>query len=88
MSGLNLKRLLFFAAILPQFLDPTRSTAGQLLVMEVALVALSLVTGTFWAFFADCARTMLRVLSDWWWRDRVSAATMNIAGVAFEMAKR
>jgi threonine/homoserine/homoserine lactone efflux protein len=86
--GLYPKSLLFFAAILPQFLDPTRPPAGQLLVMGATLLALALVTTTLWAFFADCARIMLRAPNDWLWRDRVSAAAMIIAGVALAVAKR
>ena len=87
-SALNPKSLLFFAAILPQFLDPARPPAGQLAVMGVTLVAVALVTTTLWAFFADRARIMLRTPNAWLWRDRLSATIMIVAGVALAVAKR
>jgi threonine/homoserine/homoserine lactone efflux protein len=87
-SALNPKSLLFFAAILPQFLDPTHPPAGQLAVMGVTLVAVASVTTTLWAFFADRARIMLRTPGAWLRRDRMSATIIIVAGVALAVAKR
>jgi len=46
----NPKALLLFTAFLPQFVDPTRSVAGQLLVLGPLYIALELVAATAWAF--------------------------------------
>ncbi len=45
----NPKALLLFTAFLPQFVDPTRSVAGQLLVLGPLYIALELVAATGWA---------------------------------------
>ncbi len=87
-SALNPKSLLFFAAILPQFLDPMRPPAAQLCVMGVTLVATALVTTTLWAYFADRARILLRTPTAWLWRDRLSGTIMIAAGAALAAARR
>lgn len=46
----NPKALLLFTAFLPQFVDPTRSIAAQLLVLGPLYIAIELVTATVWAF--------------------------------------
>ena len=53
----NPKALLLFTAFLPQFIDPTRSVAGQLLVLGPLYIALELVAATAWA----CAGHRLKV---------------------------
>lgn len=45
----NPKALLLFTAFLPQFVDPTRSVAGQLFVLGPVYIALELVAATGWA---------------------------------------
>ncbi|MEQ8248524.1 MAG: LysE family translocator [Alphaproteobacteria bacterium] len=87
-SALNPKSLLFFAAILPQFLDPARSPGPQLAVMGVTLVGTALVTTTLWAYFADRARILLRTPKAWTWRDRLSGTVMIAAGIVLAVAKR
>jgi len=87
-SALNPKSLLFFAAILPQFLDPTREPAAQLVTMGVMLVAAALITTTLWAFFAARARRLLQTPAAHTWRDRVSGSIMIAAGIALAVAKR
>jgi threonine/homoserine/homoserine lactone efflux protein len=46
----NPKALLLFTAFLPQFVDPTRPAAGQLLVLGPVYIALELMAATLWAF--------------------------------------
>jgi threonine/homoserine/homoserine lactone efflux protein len=87
-SSLNPKSLLFFAAIVPQFLDPQRPPATQLALMGVTLVGAALVTTSLWVFFADRARMLLRTPASWKWRDRLGATIMLMAGVALAVAKR
>jgi len=87
-SSLNPKSLLFFAAILPQFLDLGRPAAAQLVIMGVTLVGAALVTTTLWAYFADRARILLRTPAAWTWRDRLSGSIMIAAGAALAIAKR
>ena len=46
----NPKALLLFTAFLPQFVDPTRPVAGQLVVLGSLYIALELLAATGWAF--------------------------------------
>ena len=46
----NPKALLLFTAFLPQFIDPARSIAAQLLVLGPLYIVLELVAATAWAF--------------------------------------
>ena len=46
----NPKALLLFTAFLPQFVDPAKPVAGQLLVLGLVYIALELVAATGWAF--------------------------------------
>jgi homoserine/homoserine lactone efflux protein len=87
-SALNPKSLLFFGAILPQFLDPDRPPAIQLGLMGLTLVGTALVTTKLWAFFADRARRLLRTPSVWLWRDRLSGSIMIVAGIVLAAAQR
>jgi len=46
----NPKALLLFTAFLPQFVDPAKPVAGQLLVLGPVYIALELLGATSWAF--------------------------------------
>jgi len=56
----NPKALLFFAAFLPQFIDPQRSLVGQFLVMAGTFAATELATELFIASMADRISPWLR----------------------------
>jgi threonine/homoserine/homoserine lactone efflux protein len=57
---LNPKVALFFLAFLPQFVDPTRSAASQLLVLGLVFVAVGLGVLCAMAFFAGTIGELLR----------------------------
>lgn len=46
----NPKALLLFTAFLPQFVDPAKPVAGQLMVLGLVYIALELAAATGWAF--------------------------------------
>jgi threonine/homoserine/homoserine lactone efflux protein len=52
----NPKALLLFTAFLPQFVDPTRPAAGQLLVLGPLYIALELIAATGWALVGHRVR--------------------------------
>jgi threonine/homoserine/homoserine lactone efflux protein len=52
----NPKTAVFFAAVLPQFVDPTRPPTPQLLVLGAVFVALAAVCDSCWGLLAGTAR--------------------------------
>ncbi len=87
-SALNPKSLLFFAAVLPQFLDPARPAGIQLAIVGVTLVACAMTTTTLWTVFADRARRLLKTQRALSWRDRASGLIMIAGGIVLALAKR
>ncbi len=53
----NPKTAVFFAAVLPQFLDPLRPAFTQLLVLGTVFVTLAAMTDSLWGLLAGTART-------------------------------
>ncbi len=52
----NPKSIVFFAAILPQFVDGSAPAAAQMMVLGVVFVAVALVSDSMWALAAGTAR--------------------------------
>lgn len=70
----NPKSIVFFAAILPQFVDPTAGAAtGQLLVLGLVPVGVALVSDSLWALLAGAAR-------NWFGRSPRRLASIGGAG--------
>ena len=78
----NPKDILFFAAFLPQFLDPNQPFLGQLLVMIATWTVLDLLCKLAYGLGAHGAARYLRSDSGQGWFNRVSAAFFGSAGVA------
>jgi threonine/homoserine/homoserine lactone efflux protein len=57
---LNPKTALFFLAFMPQFVDPHRPVAVQIVVLGLTFVALGLVTDSLWALAAGVTAERLR----------------------------
>lgn len=58
-TALNPKRIVFFVAFLPQFIDPNASVTQQLWVLAATFVAMATVNATLYAVFAASARRLL-----------------------------
>jgi threonine/homoserine/homoserine lactone efflux protein len=76
----NPKDILFFAAFLPQFLDPQRSFTLQLLTMVVTWATLDLGCKLFYGFSARGAARFLRSGKGQVWFNRLSAGLFGCAG--------
>ncbi len=77
----NPKALLYFAAILPQFLDPTRPVMLQLLIMGGTTILLDIVSYTLYAWLGQ--RLTSGNIKDWIIRliNRVAGGALIFAGV-------
>ena len=56
----NPKTALFFFAFLPQFIDPHRGAATQIVVLGLTFLLLGLVTDTAWGLLAGSAAGWVR----------------------------
>jgi homoserine/homoserine lactone efflux protein len=72
-QGANPKALLFFTAILPQFIDPRGAVGLQILVLGVSSVVIELVALTAYAAVASAANT-------WTHRPRVGLTLQRVGG--------
>ena len=78
----NPKDILFFAAFLPQFLDPNQPFLGQLLVMIATWTVLDLLCKLAYGLGAHGAASYLRSGKGQSWFNRVSAGLFGVAGTA------
>lgn len=69
----NPKTMVFFAAFLPQFVDPGHPATPQLLAFGIAFGALAVVSDTCWALAASRAR-------DWFAREPQRLDHLGLAG--------
>jgi threonine/homoserine/homoserine lactone efflux protein len=84
---LNPKTALFFAALLPQFIQPGADPLAQTLFLGAAFVALALVTDSAYVFAASALGSHIRRRSNWQPYGRyVSAATFMGLGVYAALA--
>ncbi len=76
----NPKALLYFAAILPQFLDVSRSIITQILIMGVTTVVLDLISYSLYAYAGD--RLTSGAVKEWIVRliNRVAGGALLLAG--------
>ena len=81
MQAANPKALLFFVAILPQFIAPERDVALQVLVLGASSIAIELVVLALYAFVADRARRLPRDARFGAVLDAASGALLVFAGI-------
>ena len=62
---LNPKTALFFAALMPQFIDPRGSYLGQSLILGGVFVAIAMCTDTLYVFAASALTPAIRRRSRW-----------------------
>jgi threonine/homoserine/homoserine lactone efflux protein len=83
----NPTTLLFFAAFLPQFVDPARSAGLQTLVLCASFWAMALVFDSGYAVLAGRVRGLFDKPGRARLRERISGAIMLAAGVGLAMAR-
>jgi threonine/homoserine/homoserine lactone efflux protein len=83
----NPTTLLFFAAFLPQFVDPARSAGLQTLVLCASFWAMALVFDSGYAVLAGRVRGLFDKPGRERLRERISSAIMLAAGVGLAMAR-
>ena len=73
-QGANPKAIVFFAAILPQFIDPTGSVAWQILILGVSSVLIELVVLSIYVAACKTARA-------WSGRPRLAIPLQRVGGL-------
>jgi threonine/homoserine/homoserine lactone efflux protein len=79
---LNPKTALFFAALLPQFINPAGSALGQSMMLGTVFVSIALCTDTIYVYTASALASTLRRRSAWRTYGRyISAASFIGLGI-------
>ena len=86
MSLTNPKTLVFYAAFLPQFIDPARKVGPQLAELGAVWFVIGAVNDTTWALLAGRLRPFLATRGRL--RNRVSGSFMIGAGVGLALSRR
>ena len=84
----NPKALVFFAALLPQFIDPKRPIALQVAILGITSVVVEFVIQVCYAAAADRASTVAREPRFAAWTNRISGALLISAGTGIALLKR
>ena len=84
----NPKTLLFYAAFLPQFVDPALAPGPQVTLLCVTFVTLALVLDGGYALLAGRLRTALLQPARARWLARISGGFLIGAGVGLALARR
>ena len=84
----NPKGLLFFAAFLPQFVDPALPAAAQFTVLGVTYVTIAVVLTAAWGIFAGRIAGLLKGRRSALVRNRAVAVVLIGAGVLLAGARR
>ena len=81
----NAKALLFFVALLPQFIDAARPIAPQILLLAVTSVAIEFVVLAAYGYFAGRAARLARERRFVVATNRVSGGLLVAAGTAIAL---
>jgi homoserine/homoserine lactone efflux protein len=84
----NPKGLLFLLAVLPQFIDPSRPTFIQYLILTVTLVAVDIVAMGCYTAFASRVLALLRDVKHIRWVNRGIGGMFVMAGVGLAGFRR
>ncbi len=82
----NPKTLAFYAAFLPQFLDPSAPLARQMAILSVTFVATALAIDSGWALLAGRARGLVARFGRA--RNRLTGAVLVGAAMGLALARR
>jgi homoserine/homoserine lactone efflux protein len=84
----NPKSIAFFAALLPQFVDPTRPAAHQLVVMCAVSVLLGALSDSCWALASGMGRAWFMKPARAKFLGRASGLTLIGGGIWLSLARR
>jgi threonine/homoserine/homoserine lactone efflux protein len=82
----NPKTLAFYAAFLPQFLDPTAALGNQMALLSVTFVAVAIVIDGGWALAAGHARPLIARFGRL--RNRLTGTILAGAALGLALARR
>jgi threonine/homoserine/homoserine lactone efflux protein len=84
--GTNPKALFYYAAFLPQFVNPRADAAPQLLVLGAAALSVGILILAGYTVIASWARYWLSERGLWRWHTRASGSLIIAAGAALALA--
>ena len=84
----NPKTLFFYAAFLPQFVDPTAPLMPQLVLLSASFLALAIVLDGAWCLGAARLRPLLRTQALMRLRNRVTGTLLIASGLGLALARR
>lgn len=87
-AATNPKTLLFYAAFLPQFIDPTGQVGLQMLVLCVVFLCIALTFDSSYALLAGRLRPMLLTRRGALWRGRITGTLLIGAGFGLALARK
>lgn len=84
----NPKTLFFYAAFFPQFVDPTRPFAGQMVLLGLTYLAIATVLDGGYAIAAGKARAWFGDARRMRWQSRISGSLLIGAGLGLALARK
>jgi threonine/homoserine/homoserine lactone efflux protein len=84
----NPKAIVFFTALLPQFVNPNRNMALQYFVLGVVSVAVEFPVLLFYGWMAERGRNLLKKKTYSQWLDRIAGTFLVGAGIKLALAKQ
>lgn len=87
-TALNPKGIVFFIAFVPQFVDPTRPSLPQFIILEATFVGLAMVNATIWALLAGRMRDCFQSVRTRRLANRIGGSFLIAAGALTAVARR
>ncbi len=84
----NPKTLLFYAAFLPQFIDPAGNVGQQLAILSVTFLLIALCFDSTYALLAGRLRPILLSRRGALWRGRITGSILICAGFGLALARK
>lgn len=84
----NPKSIVFFAAFLPQFMDPALPVGPQLLILSVTFMVLGALLDGMWAVLGGRVRHLFRTPASVRLRNRIAGSFLMLTGLAMALTRR